>query len=174
MGSAHRLIAPYEAIRCADGFITLAAANQRLFERLCAVLGHDEWIRDPDYASNTERVRNRAALAHLIESQTIARPRAEWIALFERHEIPCGPINDYEQVFADPHVRAREMVVETDHPTLGHIRTLGSPIKMSRTPVIVGRPAPLLGEHTAEVLREVGYDDAEMERSGLLPRVRGV
>jgi formyl-CoA transferase len=156
MGSAHRLIAPYQAIRCADGFITLAAANQRLFERLCAVLGHDEWARDSHYADNTQRVRHRAALSHLIESMTIQRPRAHWMALFEANDIPCGPINNYEQVFADPQVRAREMVVETDHPTLGTIRTLGSPIKMSETPPIATRRAPLLDEHTNEVLRELG------------------
>jgi formyl-CoA transferase len=162
-GSAHRLIAPYQAIRCADGFITLAAANQRLFERLCALLGHDEWITDPDYATDTGRVRHRAALAHLIEGQTIARPCAEWIAIFEEHDIPCGPINTYEQVFADPQVAARHMVVLTEHPTLGSLRTLGSPMKMSGTPPLVGRPAPLLGEHTDEVLREIAAGRPKQE-----------
>jgi crotonobetainyl-CoA:carnitine CoA-transferase CaiB-like acyl-CoA transferase len=73
--------------------------------------------------------------------------------------IPCGPINDYAQVFADPHIRARGLIIETDHPTLGRLQTLGTPVKLSRTPATPGRPAPLLGQHTADVLREIGYDD---------------
>jgi len=158
MGSAHRLMAPYQAIRCADGHITLAAANQRLFERLCGVLGHAEWAQQPEYADDTARVRHRAALAHAIESVTSERPRRHWVDLFEASGIPCGPINTYEDVFADPQILARGMVIDTDHPTFGRIHTLGSPMKMSGTPPLAGRSAPLLGEHTAEVLRELGHD----------------
>ncbi|MEQ1727740.1 MAG: CoA transferase [Vicinamibacterales bacterium] len=159
MGSAHRMSAPYQAIRCADGAITLAAANDRLFERLCAVLGHEEWASDADYRDDIRRVAHRASLARLIESVTTTQPRAHWLRVFEANDLPCGPINNYEEVFADPQVLARGMVVGTDHPTLGRIRTLGSPVKMSLTPAVVGRPAPLLGEHTVEVLREAGCDE---------------
>ena len=162
LGSAHRMNAPYQAIKCADGYITLGAANERLFRRLCEVLGHTEWGDDPAFADNAIRVAHRDALAAQIESITVTQPRAYWLALLDANDIPCGPINDYAQVFADPQVRAREMVVETEHPTLGHLRTLGSPIKLSATPADVTRPAPQLGEHTIEVLTEAGFGDAEI------------
>jgi crotonobetainyl-CoA:carnitine CoA-transferase CaiB-like acyl-CoA transferase len=154
--------APYQAIRCADGYITLGAANERLFRRLCEVLGHVEWSAEPAFADNASRVNNHQALAARIESITATQPRAHWLALLEANDIPCGPINDYAQVFADPQVLARDMVVETDHPTLGHLRTLGSPIKLSATPADVSRRAPQLGEHTNEILSEAGYTSAEI------------
>jgi formyl-CoA transferase len=162
LGSAHRMNAPYQAVRCADGYITLGAANERLFRRLCEVLGHTEWSADPAFAENASRVKHREALAARIESITATQPRAHWLSLLEANDIPCGPINDYAQVFADPQVLAREMVVETEHPTLGHMRTLGSPIKMSATPPDVSRRSPQLGEHTDEVLTEAGLSDAEI------------
>ena len=162
MGSAHRMSAPYQALACADGYITIGAANDRLFERLCGLLGHPEWSSDPAYADDTARVANRQALAERIEAVTKLRPRAYWLALFEDHGVPCGPINSYADVFDDEQIAAREMAVETDHPTLGRLRTLGSPLKMSRTPPQPGRPAPLLGQHTDDVLREAGYAPADV------------
>jgi len=162
LGSAHRMNAPYQAIRCADGYLTLGGANERIFRRICDVLGHPEWAAAPEFADNASRVRHRAALAARIEAVTSQQPRSHWLSLFDANEIPCGPINTYAQVFADAQVRAREMVVETDHPTLGHIRSLGSPIKMSATPPEVRRRAPLLGEHTDEVLAEIGFSPEEI------------
>ena len=162
LGSAHRMNAPYQAFRCTDGYITIGAANERLFRRLCEILEHPEWAAMPEFADNASRVRNRAALAERIEAITARRARAEWLRIFDEAEIPCGPINNYAEVFADPQVRAREMVVETDHPTLGPQRMLGSPIKLSATPADPTRRAPLLGEHTGEVLREHGVSDEEM------------
>ncbi|MCY4600188.1 MAG: CoA transferase [Acidobacteria bacterium] len=162
MGSAHRMSAPYQAVACADGYVTIGAANDQLFERLCRLLGHPEWTSDPDYADDTARVANRQALAELIEVVTRTRARAHWLALFEEHGVPCGPINTYAEVFQDEQISARDMVLETDHPTLGRLRTLGSPLKMSRTPPRPGRPAPLLGQHTDEVLREAGYAPGDL------------
>src|SRR5207247_11109558 len=161
-GSRSPMHAPYQAIRCADGYITLGAANERLFRRLCKVLGRPEWSAMPEFADNASRVTNRAALAARIESITSADTREHWLALFEASDIPCGPINNYAQVFDDPQVLAREMVVDVDHPTLGHLRALGSPIKLSATPPDVRRRAPLLGEHTDEVLTQAGYSKTEI------------
>ena len=92
----------------------------------------------------------------------MTKPRAHWLSLLDASDIPCGPINDYAQVFADPQVLARDMVIETEHPTLGHFRTLGSPIKMSATPPNVARRAPQLGEHTAEILTEAGFSEEQI------------
>jgi formyl-CoA transferase len=176
MGSAHRMNAPYQAIRCADGYITLGANTDRLFRRLCEGLGHPEWADLPEFADNGRRVRNRVKLASLIEHVMVERPRRHWLDLLEANDIPCGPINDYAQVFADPQIIARDMVVETEHPVLGHLRTLGSPIKLSATPADPHRRAPLLGEHTDQVLAECGFsaeEIASLHRSGAIPSKAG-
>ena len=164
LGSAHRLTAPYQAVRCADGYVTVGAASDRLFERLSALLGHLEWVGEPEFATNAQRVKNREALAARIESITSLQPRAHWLDLFEASGIPCGAINSYAEVFADPQIRARDMVVKTDHPTLGQIDTLGTPLKLSRTPLTPGRAAPVFGQHTDEVLTEIGFDPESIAR----------
>jgi crotonobetainyl-CoA:carnitine CoA-transferase CaiB-like acyl-CoA transferase len=172
LGSAHRMNAPYQAIACADGYITLGGANDRVFAKICDVLGHAEWLAMPEYADNAARVRNRASLAARIEAVTRQQSMADWLGLFDANDIPCGPINDYRHVFEDPQVLARELVVETNHPALGRIRTLGSPIKMSGTPPTVGRPAPRLGEHTDEVLRQAGYSIGDIDQLRAAAAVR--
>jgi len=164
LGSAHRMSAPYQAFRCADGFITIGGANDRSFRRLCEVLGHSDWAGAPEFKTDGQRILNREDLARRIESITRTEPRDHWLALFDANSIPCGPINDYAQVFQDPQVLARELVVDIEHPTLGSIKALGSPIKMSATPPAVRRRAPLLGEHTREVLVGTGFEAAEIEK----------
>jgi crotonobetainyl-CoA:carnitine CoA-transferase CaiB-like acyl-CoA transferase len=170
-GSAHRVGAPYQAFRCRDGFITIGAWNDRLFSRLCDVLGHSEWRDRREFATSAGRVAHRAELAALIETITATEPRGRWLALFEAHDIPCGPINNYEEALRSPQAQARGMVQQVEHPALGRFETLGSPLKLSATPPMTTRPAPRLGEHTSQVLRETGYADEEiaaMRKDGAL------
>ena len=163
LGSAHRFLAPYQAIRCADGHITIGAGTDRLFSDLADVLGHPEWVAMPEFADTTSRVANRAALIERIEAVTQPEPKASLLARLTARGIPCGPINTYADAFADPQVQARQMVVPIDHPTLGRTRAVGSPVKFSETPAHIGRRAPLLGEHTDEVLREAGFSEQEIK-----------
>jgi formyl-CoA transferase len=164
MGSAHRMSAPYQAIRCADGYLTLGAANQRTWERFARAVGLPALIDRPEYADDRRRVQNHRQLAEEIEVVTATRPRAYWLKALEEVGVPCGPILNYAEVFADPQVRARGMVQEMAHRVGGRIRVLGPAAKLSETPARFSRPAPLYGEHSAEVLREAGYGDAEIEQ----------
>jgi crotonobetainyl-CoA:carnitine CoA-transferase CaiB-like acyl-CoA transferase len=157
LGSGHRLLAPYQALRTRDGHITVGANNQRLWRRLCEALARPELIDDARFASNDDRMEHRAELVRELEATLAGRGSHEWVDLLIEAGVPCGPIHDYRQVFEDPHTRAREMEVEVDS-----VRMLGIPVKMSETPGAVRRAAPRLGEHTDEVLREAGFTDAEI------------
>ena len=161
MGSAHRMAAPYQAIRCSDGYITLGAANQRGWERFTQAIGRPDLVTRPEYVDDTHRVRNRRRLAQEIERVTVTRPRAHWLQVLDEADVPCGPILNYGEVFADPQVRDLGMVEEVEHPIGGHVRVVRPAVKLSKTPVRVARRSPLYGEHTAEVLREIGYGDEE-------------
>jgi crotonobetainyl-CoA:carnitine CoA-transferase CaiB-like acyl-CoA transferase len=164
LGTAHRMTAPYQAFKCADGYITIGAANDRNFAKLARVLRHHEWIGDARFVADHERVAHRDELARLIEAVTVTEPRAFWITELEKAGIPCGPILDYEDALTTPQAIAREMTVDIDHPTLGALRTLGTPIKMSATPLNPRRRGPMLGEHTDDVLAEAGYSSDEIEQ----------
>jgi formyl-CoA transferase len=172
LGSAHRMTAPYQAFRCADGFITLGAANQRTFTKLAGLLGHTEWLFDPRFSSDHARVAHRDELAEAIEAILSSEPRAIWIERLETAGVPCGQILNYAEAFATPQAEAREMSVEVDHPVLGRQRTLGTPIKMSATPLNPRRRAPMLGEHTDDVLAAAGYAENEIERLRISGAVR--
>lgn len=164
IGSAHRLTAPYQAVQCADGHLTIGAANDRNFAKLTTVLGHPEWAADPRFVTNHLRVQHRTELAALIEEITGTAPVAAWLERLDAAGIPCGPILNYEQALSTPQAIAREMVAEVDHPILGRLKTVGTPIKMSETPLNPGRRAPMLGEHTDEVLANAGYSGDEIEQ----------
>jgi crotonobetainyl-CoA:carnitine CoA-transferase CaiB-like acyl-CoA transferase len=155
LGSAHRLTAPYQALRTRDGHITVGGNNQRLWERTCAAVGREDLVQDPRFATNADRMANRAELVAELESALAARDTDDWVDTLEAAGVPVGPIHDYRQVFEDPHTLAREMMVEVEHPVEGTLKALGIPVKLSDTPGAVRRAAPLLGEHTEEVLREV-------------------
>jgi len=162
-GSAHILSAPYQAFRAADGWLNIGGANQANWERVARVLGAPQWLGDPRFRSNAERMANLPELASLMNERLKARPVREWIAALEAEGVPCGPINSIADMAADPQTAAREMVLELEHPRAGRTRALGLPIKLSATPGRVARPAPLLGEHTREVLQEYGFSGAEID-----------
>ena len=159
LGSAHRLSAPYQALRTSDGYITLAALTSQQWLSLCEAIERRELAGDSRFDTNAARLANRAALARELEAALAARPTADWVDRLLAVGVPAGPIHDFAQVFADAHTHARHMVEEIDHPVAGRVRTLGFPLKMSDTPLRVRRAPPLLGEHSAEILRELGMED---------------
>jgi formyl-CoA transferase len=158
MGSAHRLSAPYQAFRTSDGYITLAALTGQQWRQLCATLGRDTLADDPRFETNAARMANRPALVREIEAALAARPTARWVEQMLAVGVPAGPILDFAQVFDDPHTRARRMIEDVEHPVAGRVHTLGFPLKMSDTPPRVRRAPPLLGEHSAEIRRELGLE----------------
>jgi formyl-CoA transferase len=157
LGSGHRLLAPYQALRTADGHLTVGANNQRMWRRLCETIGRPELIDDARFASNDDRMERRAELVAELEKALAARSTHEWVDVLVAAGVPCGPIHDYRQVFEDPHTQAREMEVRVDG-----MRMLGIPVKLSDTPGAVRRAAPSLGEHSREVLLEAGLSAAEI------------
>lgn len=156
-GSAHRLNAPYQALRARDGYLTVGAITPRQWAALCDVIERPGLAEDERFHSNDVRMKNRALLVDELEEALAAKTSEEWVAQLLEAGVPSGPINDYRKVCDDPHIKAREMVMEIDHPVEGRIRNLGFPYKMSGTPPRVRRPPPLLGEHTEEVFSEIDY-----------------
>ena len=152
LGQAHRGSSPYQVFPTADGWITVGAAQNNFWLKLCDLLGTPELTQDRRFASNGDRVRNNDALVALLERRFKERPSAHWLDALEAVGIPAGPVLEFDEAMADPHVLARGMVVETEHPSAGAFKTLGIPVKLSDTPGALRRPAPRLGEHTAEVL----------------------
>jgi crotonobetainyl-CoA:carnitine CoA-transferase CaiB-like acyl-CoA transferase len=162
MGNAHQNIVPYQVFEVADGHMIVAVGNDSQYAKFCEVAGVPDLARDPRFVRNAGRVRDRAVLVPLLAAVMKTRTRADWLESLEAAKVPCGPINDLAEVFADPHVRERGMTVELPHPLAGSVRLVASPMRLSATPVQYRRPPPLLGEHTAELLHEFGLDAAEI------------
>jgi crotonobetainyl-CoA:carnitine CoA-transferase CaiB-like acyl-CoA transferase len=152
IGQAHRGSSPYQVFQTADGYITLGASQQKFFVDLCDLVGLPELKDDPRFGSNANRVAHNDELVALLAAPIAKKPSAHWLAGLEALGIPAGPVQTYDQVYTDPQILAREMVVETDHPVTGKFKTMGVTVKLSATPGSVRRAAPRLGEHTDEVL----------------------
>jgi crotonobetainyl-CoA:carnitine CoA-transferase CaiB-like acyl-CoA transferase len=165
LGNAHPNIVPYQPFRTSDGFIIVAIGNDSQFSRFCELAGRPDLSTDSEFGTNDARVRNREALLPILIKIFAARSSDEWLSGLEAQKIGCGPINNLQQVFDDPHVEAREMVITMDHPLSGNAgaQLIGSPMRFTETPVTYRHPPPLIGQHTEEVLREkLGLSDGDL------------
>jgi crotonobetainyl-CoA:carnitine CoA-transferase CaiB-like acyl-CoA transferase len=172
IGNAHVNIVPYQAFATEDGYIILAVGNDAQFRKFCQVAGCPDLAEEERFATNPARVRNRDSLVPLLEPILAGRTSEYWLAALEASGVPCGPINDLEQVFADPQVKHRGLELKLPHSVAGHVPSVANPIKYSETPISYDRGPPALGEHTREVLRHLlGMTDSEidfLEEGGVL------
>jgi formyl-CoA transferase len=163
IGNAHQNIVPYQVFACADGHLIVAVGNDGQFAKLCAAAGKAEWATDPRFARNADRVRNRDVLVPLVAAVIRSRTQKDWLDALEPLAVPCGPINKLDQVFDDPQLVARGLRMDLPHPLAGTVPQVGTPLRFSSGPLSYDRPPPLLGEHTAAVLRErLALDDARI------------
>ena len=164
LGSAHQTSAPYQAVRASDGFFTLGATTARNWEACCDAFGLQPLKQDPRFAKNHLRHQNRRELIPLIEDVTEKRPARHWVEALTEAGVPCGLLQTYDQVFHDPHLTARGFFADAPHSKLGPMKQIGSPMRLSDTPPRMERAGPLLGEHSAQVLSELGYSQEEIRR----------
>ena len=163
LGNAHPNIVPYETFATADGQIVVAVGSERQWPRLCAALELNGLATDPRFADNDARVQNRHVLRPVLAQRFASASSADWLARLDAAQVPCGPVNDVSAAFAQPQAHARAMTVDIDHPRLGPIRQVGLPFELSATPASIRSAPPLLGEHSDQVLGELGYDETEIE-----------
>jgi crotonobetainyl-CoA:carnitine CoA-transferase CaiB-like acyl-CoA transferase len=162
-GSAHLLTAPYQAFEASDGWINIGGANQTNWERIADVLKHPEWRDDPRFKTNSDRMANLEALTILMNSVLRTGSRANWLRAFDAAGVPAGPVHTIGEALTHPQTLARGMVVDLNHPQAGKTKAIGCPILFSQTPAQINRPAPMLGQHTRELLLEFGFTDAEVD-----------
>lgn len=163
LGSAHPSIVPYQAFRTRDGYVNVAVGSEAIWGRFVVAVGATEMADDPRFRANPDRVAHRDALIARLDGLFAARTTADWVAALEEAGVPCGPIYLLADLFSDPQVQHRAMVVEMDHPRAGRIGQTGIPVKLSATPGRIVSPPPVLGEHTAAILAELGYDTETVE-----------
>ena len=171
-GSAHEFTVPWQAFQARDGYVVIATRQENFWRKLCVVLGEPGLADDPRFATNPRRLENRAELVPLLESILRTRTVAEWLKMLRVAEVPAAPVNNLDGAFAEPPVAERGMIVEYEHPDAGRVRLPGNPIKISGAPGTISRPAPRLGEHTDEVLRELlnlpAEDIAHLRQQGAI------
>jgi crotonobetainyl-CoA:carnitine CoA-transferase CaiB-like acyl-CoA transferase len=172
LGTAHRLATPYQVFETADGWIAIGAANQRNWERLAEAIGRTDLLADPRFATNSDRMANAPALVETLTATLKTRPAGQWAELLQRAGVASGPLLNLEQVYRHPQVRARQMDVEIEHPVAGRVHAIGAPVKYSATPPAIGRPAPVLGQHTLAVLESLGIGPEELQRLAAVGVVR--
>ncbi|MFC7551757.1 CaiB/BaiF CoA transferase family protein [Pseudoroseomonas wenyumeiae] len=164
LGNQHPNIVPYQVFPTADGYMVLSIGNDPTFERFCKNFSLEHLLADERYATNASRVQNRALVTETLTAVTKTMPTDEWISKLEALKIGCGPINTLDRVFADPHVQAREMLVKMDHASGQEVTVIANPVKLSATPPDYRSAAPVLGQHTEEVLASLGMSAAEIEK----------
>ncbi|MBD8591181.1 CoA transferase [Peribacillus simplex] len=162
-GNQHPTLVPYQNFQTKDKEIIIAVGNDRQFQRFCSLINTEELPQDERFATANARIIYREELIPKLQEVILTKTADEWLTLFQENNIPCGPINTLDRVFTDEQVLERQMIQEVEHPTVGIVKLLGSPIKLSDTPVTIERHPPLHGEHTEEVLLELGYDKQEIE-----------
>ena len=150
--------------RARDGWFVLAAGSERMWTLLCDTIGRPGLKGDPRFATNADRLTHRRELIPLLKDTIAAHKAEHWLSLFRKLGIPCGPINFVDETLSDPHIRDRGVIVELEHPAAGLVRSIATPVRLSETPVSYRLPPPILGQHNAEVLAELGYGPADVAR----------